>query len=131
MDIRPFGDVVIDGFDIDNENHNTAFYNTFATALRGYMPRNRRGKRYYISASPQCPIPDESIPLQLMQQADFVWVRVLTPIPAAGVIRFSETLRIDTLRRLVLRASLRTTIHRRACLANVCRTLANYVICCL
>ncbi|KAK4895334.1 hypothetical protein LTR27_006677 [Elasticomyces elasticus] len=73
--IRPFGpDVVVDGFDIDNENHNTTFYNTFATALRTHMSRDK-SKRYYISAAPQCPIPDESIPLQLMRQADFVWVQ--------------------------------------------------------
>ncbi|KAK5695939.1 hypothetical protein LTR97_008359 [Elasticomyces elasticus] len=73
--IRPFGpDVVVDGFDIDNENHNTTFYNTFATALRTHMSQDK-SKRYYITAAPQCPIPDESIPLQLMRQADFVWVQ--------------------------------------------------------
>lgn len=32
-------------------------------------------KRYYISAAPQCPIPDASIPLDAMQVMDFVYVQ--------------------------------------------------------
>ena len=32
-------------------------------------------KKYYLSAAPQCPIPDESIPLEAMQTMDFVWVQ--------------------------------------------------------
>ena len=32
-------------------------------------------KQYYISAAPQCPIPDASIPLSSMQTMDFVWVQ--------------------------------------------------------
>ncbi|RMZ29033.1 hypothetical protein D0859_06882 [Hortaea werneckii] len=76
LGIRPFGpDVVLDGFDIDNENHNTSFYNTFATALRKQFDKDPKMKRYYISAAPQCPIPDESIPIEAMRQAEFVWVQ--------------------------------------------------------
>lgn len=74
-DIRPFGtDVVVDGFDIDNENHNTAYYETFATALRQQFSTDA-SKTYYLSAAPQCPMPDESIPVGAMTQADFVWVQ--------------------------------------------------------
>ncbi|TKA70909.1 hypothetical protein B0A55_07481 [Friedmanniomyces simplex] len=73
--LRPFGpELVVDGFDIDNENHHTIFYNTFVTALRSHMTHDN-SKDYYISAAPQCLIPDESIPLQAMHQADFVWVQ--------------------------------------------------------
>lgn len=74
--LRPFGgtDVVIDGFDIDNENHSTDYYVTFATALRENFDTDN-SKTYYLSAAPQCPIPDESIPLGALQQADFVWVQ--------------------------------------------------------
>ena len=32
-------------------------------------------RHYYITAAPQCPIPDASIPLDAMQQMDFVWVQ--------------------------------------------------------
>ncbi|KAI6886189.1 glycoside hydrolase, partial [Hortaea werneckii] len=76
LGIRPFGpDVILDGFDIDNENHNTSFYNTFAASLRKQFDKDPKKKRYYISAAPQCPIPDESIPLEAMRQVDFVWVQ--------------------------------------------------------
>lgn len=74
-DMRPFGpDVIIDGFDIDNENHNTTSYTTFATALRQQFSQDTT-KTYYLSAAPQCPLPDASIPLGAMTVADFVWVQ--------------------------------------------------------
>lgn len=74
--LRPFGDtdVVVDGFDIDNENHSTDHYVTFATALREQFDTDD-SKTYYLSAAPQCPIPDESIPVGALQQVDFVWVQ--------------------------------------------------------
>ena len=64
----------MDGFDIDNENHNTSYYETFASALRQQFASDPT-KTYYLSAAPQCPLPDESIPLGAMTQADFVWVQ--------------------------------------------------------
>ncbi|KAK3109297.1 hypothetical protein LTR53_017603 [Teratosphaeriaceae sp. CCFEE 6253] len=73
-DLRPFRDAVVDGFDLDNESGHPAFYNTLATALRTHMAKDP-GKRYYISAAPQCPIPDASLPLRLLRSADFVWVQ--------------------------------------------------------
>jgi chitinase len=74
-DLRPFGaDIIIDGFDIDNENHNTDHYEAFAIALREQFDTDN-SKTYYLSAAPQCPIPDESIPIGALQQADFVWVQ--------------------------------------------------------
>ncbi|KAK4555804.1 hypothetical protein LTR86_007024 [Recurvomyces mirabilis] len=73
--LRPFGpDVVVDGFDIDNEDHSAAHYQAFATALRAQFAKDEV-KKYYLSAAPQCPIPDESIPMSVMTQADFVWVQ--------------------------------------------------------
>lgn len=73
--LRPFGsDVVVDGFDLDNENHSTDHYETFATALRERFTTDD-SKTYYLSAAPQCPIPHESIPIGALQQADFVWVQ--------------------------------------------------------
>ncbi|KAM0706728.1 hypothetical protein Q7P35_006058 [Cladosporium inversicolor] len=74
-DLRPFGTyIVVDGFDVDNENRNTDHYETFAIALREQFDTDN-SKIYYLSAAPQCPIPDESIPLGALQQADFVWVQ--------------------------------------------------------
>lgn len=64
----------MDGFDIDNENHNTTYYQTFAKALRQQYLSDENNT-YYISAAPQCPRPDQSIPMGAMVEADFVWVQ--------------------------------------------------------
>lgn len=49
-------------------------------------------KRYYISAAPQCPIPDESIPLESMQAMDFVFVQWYNnPMCNAGTPGFLES----------------------------------------
>jgi chitinase len=73
--LRPFGtDVIVGGFDLDNENHSAEHYETFATALRERFATDD-SKTYFLSAAPQRPIPDESIPLGALQQADFVWVQ--------------------------------------------------------
>ena len=72
--MRPFGKVVIDGFDIDNEDHSTKYYNTFVSALRSTFSGDKT-KQYYISGAPQCPRPDASIPLAAMQTMDFVFVQ--------------------------------------------------------
>lgn len=72
--LRPFGSVMVDGFDIDNENHDTSYYDTFASALRQQFATDPT-KTYYLSAAPQCPLPDESIPVGAMAQADFVFVQ--------------------------------------------------------
>jgi chitinase len=72
---RPFGtDIVVDGFDLDNEDRSTEHYETFATALRERFTTDD-SKTYYLSAAPQCPIPDESSSIGTLQQADFVWVQ--------------------------------------------------------
>ncbi|KAL8713313.1 MAG: hypothetical protein Q9220_002512 [cf. Caloplaca sp. 1 TL-2023] len=73
-EMRPFGDAVLDGFDVDNEDHSTAFYTTFVSSLRTTMNADT-SKPYYISAAPQCPRPDASIPLTAMQAMDFVFVQ--------------------------------------------------------
>lgn len=73
-DMRPFGSVKIDGFDVDNEDHSTAHYNTFVSALRNTYEGDKT-KQYYISGAPQCPRPDASIPLAAMQTMDFVFVQ--------------------------------------------------------
>ena len=73
--IRPFGDVVLDGIDIDNENPANAVH---LLVLISSLRQNFASASgvFYLSAAPQCPRPDQSIPLQSMQtQIDFVWTQ--------------------------------------------------------
>lgn len=73
--LRPFGtDVVVDGFDLDNESKNTTAYTAFTHALRNLFATDP-SKRYYLSAAPQCPRPDASISLEVMALVDFVFVQ--------------------------------------------------------
>src|SRR5271168_4160226 len=54
---RPFGDTVIDGFDLDIEGGSTTGYAAFVTRMRENYA-NDTSKSYYISGAPQCPLPD-------------------------------------------------------------------------
>ncbi|MCJ1395767.1 hypothetical protein MMC18_008653 [Xylographa bjoerkii] len=74
VNLRPFGSVVVDGFDIDNESNNPAFYTNFTTSLRTLFSRDP-SKTYYLSGAPQCIYPDASLPLPAMLDMDFVWVQ--------------------------------------------------------
>lgn len=72
---RPFGpDIVVDGFDLDNESKDPTSYVAFAGALRSEFLTDT-SKQYYLSAAPQCPRPDASIPVEAMALADFVFVQ--------------------------------------------------------
>ncbi|KAH0340245.1 glycoside hydrolase, partial [Aureobasidium melanogenum] len=72
--LRPFGSIVIDGFDLDNESKDPTSYTTFAHALRTLFASDT-SKKYYLSAAPQCPRPDASIPVPTMALCDFVFVQ--------------------------------------------------------
>ncbi|KAF6226238.1 hypothetical protein HO133_009104 [Letharia lupina] len=72
--LRPFGKTTIDGFDVDNEDKDQTGYVAFVQALRTQFATDK-SKQYYISAAPQCPLPDASIPVGAMQLMDFVWVQ--------------------------------------------------------
>lgn len=74
--LRPFGNAIVDGFDIDNEDGLPQYYVDFATELRRLYVGAGGTRKFYLSAAPQCPRPDASIPEQLMQTlADFVFVQ--------------------------------------------------------
>ena len=73
-DLRPFGNIKLDGFDIDSESHNPTGFTALTTSLRKLFDEDK-SKTYYISAAPQCPRPDASIPLDAMKAMDFVWVQ--------------------------------------------------------
>jgi chitinase len=72
--LRPFGSIVVDGFDLDNESKDPTSYTTFAQALRTLFHSDKT-KKYYLSAAPQCPRPDASIPIPAMALCDFVFVQ--------------------------------------------------------
>ena len=55
----------------DNENKDQQGYVTFVQALRTLFATDKT-KQYYISAAPQCPLPDASIPVGAMTLMDFV-----------------------------------------------------------
>lgn len=58
---RPFGDVILDGFDLDIEAPiGSEYYVTLAQELRKKYSDDS-SKDYYVSASPQCPLPDRSL----------------------------------------------------------------------
>ncbi|CAK9436528.1 uncharacterized protein LODBEIA_P10860 [Lodderomyces beijingensis] len=64
---RPFDDAIVDGFDFDIENKKQTGYAALANKLRKYFASS--SKKYYLSAAPQCPYPDESVG-ELMAQVD-------------------------------------------------------------
>ncbi|CAK9436530.1 uncharacterized protein LODBEIA_P10880 [Lodderomyces beijingensis] len=64
---RPFDDAIVDGFDFDIENKKQTGYAALANKLRNYFASS--SKKYYLSAAPQCPYPDESVG-ELMAQVD-------------------------------------------------------------
>ncbi|KXX78487.1 Endochitinase 33 [Madurella mycetomatis] len=58
--LRPFGSATIDGFDMDFEA-TSANMAPFAAALRRNMDTAQDGKKYLLSAAPQCPFPDHAM----------------------------------------------------------------------
>lgn len=70
---RPLGDAVLDGVDFDVEQGG-AHYATLARRLSQY--NNRRGKRIYLTAAPQCPFPDHWLNDALRTGLfDYVWIQ--------------------------------------------------------
>ena len=54
--IRPFGNAVLDGVDLDIEaSYGSQYYDDFVTALQSLW--SGAGKRYYLTAVPQCKPP--------------------------------------------------------------------------
>ncbi|KAL9620449.1 MAG: hypothetical protein Q9160_005034 [Pyrenula sp. 1 TL-2023] len=79
--LRPFGDVVVDGFDDDNESATSTHWPAFLTRLRSHFAPSSSSssptKPFFLSSAPQCPLPDASIPgpPALTTLFDFVWVQ--------------------------------------------------------
>ncbi|CZS96113.1 uncharacterized protein RAG0_05555 [Rhynchosporium agropyri] len=102
--LRPFGNVEVDGFDIDKEDRLPSYFGILATTLRSHFTSNP-AKNYYIASAPQCPYPDASTPLDVLLLSDFVWVQFYNNPPceigssgfAASVDQWSSALEASTL----------------------------------
>ncbi|KAF9985946.1 Chitinase 1 [Mortierella antarctica] len=71
---RPFGDAVLDGVDLDLESGQNAGYVAFIETLRAKFSSGSR--RFYITAAPQCPYPDQATKEALAASwFDLVWVQ--------------------------------------------------------
>ncbi|TFK41332.1 glycoside hydrolase superfamily [Crucibulum laeve] len=57
--MRPFGNAILDGVDLDIESGSSAHYATFVNRIRSLS--KGASKRYYITAAPQCPFPDANV----------------------------------------------------------------------
>ncbi|KAI1144406.1 glycoside hydrolase family 18 protein [Hypoxylon sp. FL0543] len=71
---RPFGDVVIDGFDFDIEvNRGSEYYPAMISKLRSNFASDS-SKSYYITGAPQCPIPEPNMGVIIGNATfDYLW----------------------------------------------------------
>lgn len=70
---RPLGDAVLDGIDFDIESGTGQFWDDLARALSG---RSSSQRKVYLSAAPQCPIPDAHLDTAIQTGLfDYVWIQ--------------------------------------------------------
>ncbi|KAL1366998.1 hypothetical protein HN51_021043 [Arachis hypogaea] len=73
---RPFGDAILDGidFDIEGNRGDPENYAVLAMKLREHMDKKKR--KFYLSAAPQCPFPDHNQnPALSKVHFDFVFIQ--------------------------------------------------------
>ncbi|XP_014503712.1 acidic endochitinase [Vigna radiata var. radiata] len=69
---RPLGDAVLDGIDFDIESGGREHWDELARALSGFSSQ----RKVYLSAAPQCIIPDERLDSAIQTGLfDYVWVQ--------------------------------------------------------
>ncbi|KAK0661625.1 family 18 putative glycoside hydrolase [Cercophora samala] len=83
---RPFGEAVVDGFDIDLEGLATNMVD-FVRELRRLMDADGK-KRYYLSGAPQCVFPDAAMG-EMMNEVGFDFVMVQFYNNDCGVDQFT------------------------------------------
>ncbi|GFF40539.1 endochitinase A1 [Aspergillus lentulus] len=72
---RPFGNVVVDGFDFDIEHNGGFGYATMVNTFRQYFNQVPE-RKFYLSAAPQCIIPDAQLSDAILNAAfDFIWIQ--------------------------------------------------------
>ncbi|KAM3073593.1 Chitinase 2 [Clarireedia jacksonii] len=86
---RPFGDAVVDGFDFDIETPNLSNMDVFAGELRTLMDAEK-SKKFYLTAAPQCPYPDQNDKSFLQGQVAFDAVFVQFYNNECGVSAFTK-----------------------------------------
>ena len=70
---RPFGSAILDGIDFDIEQGSSLYYDDLARALSGFSTPQRK---VYLSAAPQCPIPDAKLDAAIKTGLfDYVWIQ--------------------------------------------------------
>ncbi|KAF8476834.1 putative glycosyl hydrolase, family 18 [Kalaharituber pfeilii] len=75
---RPFGEAVVDGFDLDFEHGPSDGYQHVAYRLRQLMNEDqaKTGKQWILTAAPQCPLPDANLDAALRNVAfDAIFVQ--------------------------------------------------------
>ncbi|ANB11874.1 Cts1p [Sugiyamaella lignohabitans] len=74
-DTRPFGDAVVDGFDLDIENGDSTGYVAFINELRKDYATDS-SKTYYISGAPVCPLSGNDLSSAITgADFDFIFVQ--------------------------------------------------------
>ncbi|PWY79579.1 glycoside hydrolase, partial [Aspergillus heteromorphus CBS 117.55] len=72
---RPFGDVVVDGFDFDIEHNGGFGYAVMINHFRQLF-KQAPDQTFYISGAPQCQIPDKQLADAITNSVfDFIWVQ--------------------------------------------------------
>lgn len=70
---RPLGNAVLDGIDFDIETGSSLYFDDLARALAGFSSSSRK---VYLSAAPQCPIPDAKLNTAIQTGLfDYVWIQ--------------------------------------------------------
>ncbi|XP_017241770.1 acidic endochitinase [Daucus carota subsp. sativus] len=70
---RPFGSAILDGVDFDIEHGSSLYYDDLARDLSGFSTPQRK---VYLSAAPQCPIPDAKLDAAIQTGLlDYVWIQ--------------------------------------------------------
>ncbi|QKX55338.1 uncharacterized protein TRUGW13939_02430 [Talaromyces rugulosus] len=73
---RPFGDVIVNGFDFDienNSNGNNQYYKYMISTLRSNFATDT-ANTYYISGAPQCPLPEPNMGEIIGNSTfDYIW----------------------------------------------------------
>jgi chitinase len=83
---RPFGNVVVDGFDFDIEdNYGNQYYQYMISAIRaGFATDSSR--TYYITGAPQCPLPEPNMGEMISaSQFDYLWIQFYNNNPTCSL----------------------------------------------